>query len=204
MIFLMRHGESSVNVARIVKCRELDGDLTDKGRKQAHLFGQWLSNKPIQRIRASPFHRAQQSAEIVGEILGLPVETDDDLREIDCGTLEGRADPEAWGLWEAASSRWQQGEWNADFAGGETLRHAHDRLQRALMRACEQDTLLVTHGGILVRILPYLVSNMDQWPKTDHLENTGLIILESEDDGRFACGGWNLVEHLSVDSNNQP
>jgi broad specificity phosphatase PhoE len=203
MIYVMRHGESTVNVARIVKCRELDGDLTDKGRQQARLVGHWLSDKGIQRIHASPFHRAQQSAEIVSEILGLPVETDDDLREIDCGTLEGRADPEAWDLWQAASSRWGQGEWDSPFADGETMRHAHDRLQRALKRACDQDTLLVTHGGISVRILPHLVSNPHQWPMVEHLENTGLIILEPDADGRYTCGGWNVVEHLAISSDSQ-
>jgi broad specificity phosphatase PhoE len=203
MIYLMRHGESTVNVDRIVKCRELDGDLTDKGREQARLVGHWLLDKGIQKIVASPFHRAQQSAEIVSQILGLPVDTDDDLREIDCGDLEGRGDPEAWQLWNDASTQWYQGEWDTPFAGGETQRQARERFERALMRACEQDQniLLVSHGGISTRILPHLVADYDAWPKTEHLANTGLILLEPSDEGRFTCGGWNVVEHLTVDPN---
>ena len=35
MIYLMRHGESVVNVERRLTCRKYDGDLTDKGRDQA-------------------------------------------------------------------------------------------------------------------------------------------------------------------------
>jgi probable phosphoglycerate mutase len=204
MIYLMRHGESTVNVDRIVKCRELDGDLTEKGREQARLAGHWLSDKSIRRIHASPFHRTQQSAEIVSEILGLTVETDDDLREIDCGDLEGRNDPESWDLWHAASQQWYEGEWDTPFAGGETQRNAHARFQRALLHACEQSTsdqniLLVTHGGISVRMLPHFV-DLSQWPKTSHLDNTGIVVLAPTDDGRFTCGGWNMIEHLEISS----
>lgn len=200
MIYLMRHGESTVNVAHIVKCREPSGDLTEKGREQARLAGHWLANKGIKAIHASPFHRAQQSAAMVSQILGLPVETDEDLREIDCGDLEGREDREAWDAWLTTATRWRQGKWDVAFVGGETLHTAHGRLQRALTRACDQDTLLVTHGGIVEWVLPYLITDADTLPSMKRLENTGMVVLEPCEDGRYTCGGWNLVEHLAKDT----
>lgn len=33
-IYLMRHGESTINVARILACNRYEGDLTERGREQ--------------------------------------------------------------------------------------------------------------------------------------------------------------------------
>ncbi|MBC6935279.1 MAG: hypothetical protein DWB42_05515 [Chloroflexi bacterium] len=55
-----------------------------------------MADKNIRCIVQSPFHRAQETAHIIGARLKLVPSADDDLREMDCGDLEGRTDP-AWG-----------------------------------------------------------------------------------------------------------
>lgn len=200
MIYMIRHGESINNVNHRITCKEWDGDLTEKGRDQARRAGRWLADKDIRVIYTSPFHRAEQTAQLAGEAFGLTPEIDEDLHELDCGELEGRTDKAAWEIVTADMARWKAGEWEASFAGGETLREAHDRLQRVLRRASQVDgnVLLVTHGGVLSRVLPYLLNVETSIAINDDMANTGIVVLEPCEDGRYTCGGWNLVEHLAV------
>lgn len=199
MIYVMRHGQSVVNVERRLTCRKLDGDLTPLGHAQAEQAARWFCDKDIAHVRASPFHRTQQTAAAVGNMLKLSVETDDNLREMDCGTFEDRTDDEAWEAWGAVYQEWRQGNRRAGFPGGETYGDAYDRLHRALLHcpSLDENTLLVTHGGITRTVIPYLCVNAAALQRVTHLDHTGMIVLEPYGDGRFICQAWNLVEHLA-------
>jgi len=193
----MRHGESVVNVARIVKCRQYDGDLTVVGREQSSKAGAWLLDKGITTIRCSPFHRAEQTAQIIGDALGLQPVVDNDLCEIHCGDLEGRDDEEAWSLWETIYRRWNAREMNAEYPGGETFFQAYERFSRALSSVHTSETaLLVTHGGITCSIVPYLCVNAAALQRVDNLVNTGFVLLEYYGLAQYACHAWNLIEHF--------
>jgi|FLYN01.1.fsa_nt_gi probable phosphoglycerate mutase len=199
IIYLMRHGESIVNRERRLKCKELDGDLSPLGREQAAKAGHWLMDKGITAIACSPFHRAQQTAQIIGDCLGIVPVTDKNLCEIDCGELEGRGDDEGWDAWRGVFRRWLACEWEAAFPGGESLRHAFERFNRSLAQIGKDETaLLVTHGAITCSIVPYLCVNAAALQRTSglDLDNTGFVVLETYDASRYICRAWNLVEHL--------
>jgi probable phosphoglycerate mutase len=196
-IYIMRHGESVVNRERRLTCRRLDGDLTAVGRDQSQKAARWLCDKPVSRIRCSPFHRAQQTAKIIGDVLGIEPVMDDDLREMDCGNLEGRTDDEAWAQWALVYYRWIAADWEAAFPDGETYRQGFERFGRALARiGADETALVVTHGGIARSVLPYLCVNAAALQRVGDLDNTGIVILEPYDAGRYACVSWNLIDHL--------
>ena len=70
-IFIMRHGEAEV-IASSDEARH----LTDYGRKQSILQGQWLKNHlnstalSVQKVIVSPYVRAQETFELVNSALG--------------------------------------------------------------------------------------------------------------------------------------
>lgn len=197
VIYIMRHGESIVNITRRLTCKQYDGDLSALGREQAAKAAAWLTDKGVNLIRHSPFHRAQQSAEIIGEAPGVPVEMDVDLAEMDCGELEGKTDEDAWAVWAKVMVRWRAYDLDAAFPGGESFSQAAKRFARALAQVPEGRTaLLVTHGGIATTVTPTLCVNAAALQRGDVLDNTGFIVLETYDEGRYACRAWNLVEHL--------
>lgn len=198
MIYVMRHGESVVNLQRRLTCRQYDGDLSPAGREQAQKAARWFAGRQLTHIRHSPFHRAQQTAEIVGAALGITPTVEDDLREMDCGSLEGRTDEEAWGIWAGVYQRWQKFESDSRFPDGESYGEASARFKRALSRIpAGENVLLVTHGGISVTVLPPLCVNVATMGWVEHLLNTGIIVLERYDAERYSCSAWNLIEHLS-------
>lgn len=198
MIYVMRHGESVVNLEKRLTCRKFDGDLSEQGRIQAQKAAQWFADKAIMQIRYSPFHRAQQTAEIVGAAVGVTPVLDDDLCEMDCGNLEGRTDDEGWAIWSSVYVRWQAFEPDARFPEGESYAEAAARFKRALSHASpHENVLLVTHGGISVSVLPPFCVNAATMGWVEHLRNTGIIVLEHYDVDRYSCSAWNLIDHLS-------
>ncbi len=197
LIYVMRHGQSVVNVERRLTCRKLEGDLTDLGREQAAKAAVWLGDKGITSIYASPFHRAQQTAEIIGRQLGLTPASTDGLREMDCGDFEGRTDDEAWEEFGLVFKGWMEGDKRATYPGGESYQQGFMRYSSVLSQMQRHETpLLVTHGGITISVLPYLCVNAAALQGDRDIHNTGFVVLEPYDVGRYICRSWNLVEHL--------
>jgi broad specificity phosphatase PhoE len=88
----LRHGESVHNAARSGEpAPHSDGDrLTEKGIEQAHAAGAALREQGITRLLSSPLRRARETAQAVGDALGLEAEEIDYVGELTSGeTFEG-------------------------------------------------------------------------------------------------------------------
>ncbi|AKK03601.1 bifunctional RNase H/acid phosphatase [Corynebacterium epidermidicanis] len=107
-LILLRHGETAMSVAKQYSGSS-DPELSENGRAQAEATATRLaSHGGIDLIVASPARRAQQTAQAVADKIGLPVETIEDLRELDFGDWEGKTfgqvqqqDPEFYREWLA-------------------------------------------------------------------------------------------------------
>lgn len=89
--FVMRHGEAESNVAQLSNVDDsIPGNLTDKGKEEAHATAKRLKDVGITRIIHSPLRRTTQTAEIVAKELGIPnVTVDDRLQELGLGVFNG-------------------------------------------------------------------------------------------------------------------
>jgi broad specificity phosphatase PhoE len=203
-----RHGENVANLTRTLSYRVFDGDLTDVGRRQARELGERLTAGGGDRIgllACSPLRRARQTADIVGQRLGLPVAMEiDDLREVNVGELDGRSDARAWDIYTAVLAAWRAGDTLARFPGGENRDELCARLLRALTvvarsaaagpspvladSAVAERLLVVAHGANLRAALPCLAGEPD--PGTD-LPTGGVAAL------RVHPGGFPVVRLVS-------
>jgi broad specificity phosphatase PhoE len=96
--------------------------------------------------------------------------------------------------------RWMQADRDARYPGGESCAEGTARMKRALASA-PRDTvsLLVTHGGIVESVVPYLCVNAAALQRTGAFLNTAFAVLEFYDDvdgGRYNCLSWNIHDHL--------
>ena len=90
-LWLLRHGEAEPRARS-----DAERALTERGRKEVRRSAEHLRGRPLTYILVSPYLRAQQTAEIVREVLGLklPLTTvgwatpDDSVREA-AGHLDG-------------------------------------------------------------------------------------------------------------------
>ncbi len=75
LVYIVRHGEAELHST---SGRDQDRMLTDLGHRQARAIGVYLAGcRPMPaRVIASPFVRAQQTAQMIGDALSVDVETD--------------------------------------------------------------------------------------------------------------------------------
>jgi broad specificity phosphatase PhoE len=86
-IHLMRHGAVE-NPDGVIYGRLPGYGLSERGRHQVRTVAERLASEDVGLVRSSPLQRAQETAAVVAEALGLEVTTDDRLTESDT-TLEG-------------------------------------------------------------------------------------------------------------------
>ena len=152
-ITLMRHGRSRADDEEVHEGR-YDAPLTDVGRSQVRSRAEeWKrSDVTFDLIVASTLVRASESAQIVGEVLDVPIEYDPDWMERDNGPLAGLP-------FEVARERYPKSDFANPFepyvastgegeSGWDLVVRAGNALQRVVRRD-RRSTLVVAHGGIL-------------------------------------------------------
>jgi broad specificity phosphatase PhoE len=88
-LWLVRHGESTWNVAGLAQGQHDQAELTERGLRQASDAAWRFRDQPIRAIYASDLRRARQTAAAFAAVVGVPVFADARLRERSLGVLEG-------------------------------------------------------------------------------------------------------------------
>jgi broad specificity phosphatase PhoE len=147
-ILLARHGETDWNSERRWQ-GHADRPLNESGREQARELAASLVGRAIDVVYSSDLIRAHETARIVAERLGLPVEVDVGLREVDVGDWSGRAHEEVKGVDPEGFRRWQEG--GKGWSGGESYEEMGARVVGTVLRIAErhpgETILIVSHGG---------------------------------------------------------
>lgn len=202
-IVFTRHGESEANILRIISNRDLPHRLTEQGRLQAISLADQLAASPVAALYASPILRAQETAEIVAERLGISFEIVDALREFDCGMKEGLGDADAWQAHQDVMAAWEGGNLSARIPGGESFEDMQNRflpfieLLKAKHIAASGRVVLVSHGSLLHNMLPSIFNKIDRAFVSHHPLRNCDCVFAALDGDRFVCSQWGEVK-LSV------
>ena len=132
-LYFVRHGEIESNI-RKVYAGWSEEPLTEKGIQQAEMAGEVLKEKGIDALYCSPLRRAVQTAEIIGEAVGLTPVSDDHFKEMRLGPWEGLSEdevarrfPEEWKIWNKRPA-------DLVLEGRETLRELQERVLEGVRR----------------------------------------------------------------------
>ena len=188
-LLLVRHGESQGNRERVFT-RSDDVPLTELGRRQARDAAERLATRfHARRIVSSPFRRAQDTAAIIAEVIGLPVDVEPALRERHWGELVGRPYGEARRHPDYDPTRYW--EWRPP-GDGETLAEVALRAGAVLDRIAAtgdgEDVVVVSHGGVMHALWWHVTG---EWRTGRVVDNAGLVVVEHE---RGRWRGARLVE----------
>jgi probable phosphoglycerate mutase len=151
-LWLIRHAESAWNAHGRWQGWS-DPGLSRRGRAQAAELARELGRAGVEAIVASDLRRARETAEIVGEQLGVALRFDARLRERDLGSWSGLTTPEIAGRWPDALARLRARDPELRPGGGESIRDLQARLRGFLAdlaaRPDAEHVALVTHGGVI-------------------------------------------------------
>jgi probable phosphoglycerate mutase len=140
-IYLIRHGETEANAARVLQRPEVP--LSERGLGQARRLAERLAGAGIARILSSDLARAVMTAEALRATTGLAFELDEALQERNFGDLRGT--PYAALGFDPFAADYEP-------PGGESWERFHDRVALAwgrVVRAaaeCDGHLAVVTHG----------------------------------------------------------
>ncbi len=126
ILLLARHGQTEWNQQHRIQ-GWTDLPLTDYGRQQAERLAETLRSYDVQRVFASDLRRARETAEIVAQILGIPMVLDHRLREVRRGELEGYVAGIAALEYPEFFEAWRQDFYHARPPGGESPKDAEPR-----------------------------------------------------------------------------
>jgi probable phosphoglycerate mutase len=153
-VVFVRHGVTDMTVTHSLSGSSTPGPpLNAQGRVQAAKAadavyrigrGSWDRVPPISRILASPMTRTQDTAAALSRRLGLAVEVEGRLREIDFGQWEGLTGDEIAERFGDAIHRWRFGQYAAP--GGESFPDVGARLDSLLVDLAAEHAALCAAG----------------------------------------------------------
>jgi 2,3-bisphosphoglycerate-dependent phosphoglycerate mutase len=180
-LWVVRHGESSGNVARDraeaqeleridLEARDVDIPLSDLGREQSEALGRWMAEQPRTPtvVWTSPYLRARQTTDAALSAAGLdlPVVVDERLREREFGALDGLTRRGITAQYPEESERRRRiGKFYHRPPGGESWSDVLLRLRTALddmRRECEGERVLLVAHQVVVLLTRYVVERMDE------------------------------------------
>lgn len=191
-IYLIRHGETASNAARIVQTPEIP--LSERGLKQAELLSRRLAAQSISDVLSSDLRRAVMTAEALQRATDAKLQLDAGLQERNYGDIRGRAYAE-----------FDVDILGADYEppGGETWNEFYARVDAVwprIVAAAEQtkgNLAVVTHGlvchALLARHLTLAGSvTPTQWA------NTSVTVIDGKPPWRVSL--VNCTAHLDIRS----
>ena len=149
-VLLVRHGETDDNAAARFQGR-LDTQLNERGREQSRALARQLRDEGLRAIYTSPLRRARETAQIVGDELGLEQVVDERLSEADTGEWTGLLTTEIVAQAAAEYARWRAADPTFRFPAGESVAEQAARIAAALADVARGPlpALVVTHGGTI-------------------------------------------------------
>ncbi len=138
--WFLRHGETDWNSKNLSQ-GNVEVPLNDRGRDQARAAAITLQRRGIRTVISSPLGRAEETARIIADSLGLVVAIDAGLREASYGEHEGEPMAGWYDEWVAGTHIPRGGE---SFAALKL--RAVEAMNRALARP--SPVLAVAHGGL--------------------------------------------------------
>ena len=196
-IIIIRHGQTNKNIDKKLHDYGDIEQLNDVGKKQMSATAKYLKdNFKIDRVYHSSEIRAKESAEIIANTCGCESVETEGLQERNWGIYTGTPWPQ---VKEILDELTLDERYKFLPENGESWKMMEKRLINALNQILEQNdektVVLVTHGGTIRALIPYLLKcPLDESFKYD-IYNASITIFDY-DNGNFKAVMINDTSHL--------
>lgn len=159
-----------------------DSPLDELGREQARRLAERLRQEAVVALYTSPLRRAQETADIIGRALDLPVVPDERLQEYDVGDVTGLTWEQVVERYPDVAHRWAEAQGELGVPGEEGSGPFRARVVAAfgdiVSRHADGSVGVVAHGGTLGAYLNHLIG-LQSWLSPFRFGNGSLSIVEA-------------------------
>ena len=201
-VYIVRHGQSVANLEERFAGHS-DFPLTDLGRKQAELAGNYLVEKKIRldAAYASDLCRAFETGRIIAEKQGLVPVPAPGLREIYAGKWESMKFIEIYEQFPESFGVWRRNIGRARCDGGESIAELRVRVLAAVKEIVGGNRgkkILLAFHGAAIRALEAELRRLspDEVKDLDWVGNASISVVEFDDDLNWNILQWDSREHL--------
>lgn len=165
-VVLVRHAESEWNASGRWQ-GHADPPLSATGSLQARALAERMAGQRATVLVSSDLRRAVETAEALGDVLGLAPKSDPRLRELDVGRWSGLRRDEIAALDPEGLARFESGDPRVRPGGGESRAAIRARARRAIAHWIGLEPhgriVVVTHLGFIRALLPGEDPDNAQW-----------------------------------------
>lgn len=200
-LILIRHGQSVSNL-KDKFAGQTDVQLTDLGREQGRITGEFLKNEKIDVVYSSMLTRAYETACYTAMHHNLTVIKDAGVNEVDGGLWENLTYPEIKENFPEQYHIWHTDLGHNFCEQGESVAQVRDRVYAAIERIAKkhegQTVAIGTHGlalrAFILKVLNLSLDEMQQ--KTKWASNASVTYVDYED-GKFTLIKYGEDKHLA-------
>ena len=173
--------------------------LNEHGKEQARRLASFVRSLGIAALYTSDLRRAEDTAQIIGEVTGLMPIPSKKLRERDIGTWQGLTQAEVVGWYEKQYQRLRQDPENYVIPGGESraqvAARVRDFFNDMMHKESGEVVGIVSHTLAIHTILSDLVPDYDMYKhKLPNISVT--TVMRNEEDGTWRITRVGDVSHL--------
>jgi broad specificity phosphatase PhoE len=188
-VYLIRHGQTAWNAEGRWQ-GFTPTTLSDEGFAQVRALARsW--KRPLNAIYSSDLPRAFQTAEALGDVLGIVPIIDERLRESNLGIFQGLTNDEIRVRYPLEYENHRSASMNYTIPNGESRLQLQARTYAAFCEICEREigpeVAIVSHGGP-IKVLLYKLFGHTPELQAVRIVNTSVTTLERRGNG------WHLAE----------
>jgi len=181
-LILIRHAEAEGNFLRIFH-GITDSSITDKGHLQAQKVAHRLKEANIDILYSSTAQRAKQTAKYISDVIGLPINISDNLKEINGGDWEGQKWEDLPTKWPNQFDTWENMPHVHSMPNGETMEQFHNRLVVEIKHIISKNEgkviCIVTHGTAIRALLCYFTGcGLESMVDIEWCDNTSITTVD--------------------------
>ena len=198
-LFILRHGQTDLNLKGMVQGRGVDSSLNDHGRLQAKQVFEALDHENFDLIYTSSLKRTHETV----KFFSAKKKSLRGFDEISWGALEGVVPSEKLkSAYLDTINKWKGGDLDANLAGGETpnevVRRQKDAIE-VVLKSEAKKILICMHGRamriLLSWLLNYPLSMMDNFIHQNACYYKLTLL-----DGQFRMDEFCVTDHLNPSS----
>ena len=206
-IYVVRHCETDANAAKIFQ-GHTDNDINELGVAQLEALRGYFKDIHLDAVYTSPLLRTLRTATAIAGNKGVPIIKMPDLIELNGGVYEGKTYAEINKENPGFLEMWGKRPWEFNPEKGESMVSAYDRIYNCLKEIAGESqgktVAVASHGGVIRCLLCKIMKNdIKKLPEVPFVDNTGVTLIEADENINFTVKIFNDNSHLSANLKNE-